>query len=235
MMHTQEHLKSSLLALLRTDAEVQAAVRACQEETEPPFLAPLTEAETALIEPVSPEELYLQEDTEALHETIARQERQLESMRQQQSAMQDVLASYARLESVYGDYLELPHTIRELTGRLLNDSSPLAFAVTGARLEVLIGLYELICENWQDCTSAELNALNGCFDLLFDLYLLSGSDLHRIVTQTGTHFAETLHILTPDSEPGQHILKVIVAGFAGEGYLARSLVKTGSLEFPEQI
>ena len=234
-MKAEESLKAALLHLLRNDPEVQAAVLDCRAQEELPLLAPLTEAETALIEPVSADEPYLHEDTEALRETIARQERQLESMRQQQTAMQDVLASYARLESVYGDYLELPHAIREAIGKLLNDSSPLAFAVTGARLEVLIGLYERICEIWEDCTAAELNALNGCFDLLFDLYLLGDTDLHRIVTQSGTHYDEEHHILTPDSTPGQRILQVIISGFAGEGILARSLVKTGSLAFPEQI
>ena len=116
-------------------------------------------------------------------------------------------------------------------GQLLNDSSPLAFAVTGAELEVLIALHELICRTEERQVRRVLNA---CFDLLFDLFLLKKPDFRRIVTHEGDAFDPARHALAAGSSPAKRVLEVIICGFTGGGTVVRSCVYTGEYGFPEQ-
>ena len=219
-------IKEELLQLLQQDAQVQAAVRGLFE-ADSPLLAPLTSEEELLLTGESTE---IPQDTANL-DTIARQERELSALRQQQARMQDVLAGYARLESVFGDYQSLPAPAQEAVGQHLNDSSPLAFAVTGAELGALTALYEIICRTNDRPVR---RVLNDCFDLLFDLFLLKSSDFRRIVTHEGDVFDPERHALTAGSSPSKRVLEVIVSGFTGSGMVVRSYVRTGEHGFPEQ-
>ena len=224
-------MKRELLDLLRHDPEVREAVRQAAAPEETPMLAPLTTEEAALFGLESPPESEPSAELADALATIERQNRQIESLWQQQAKMQDVMAAYARLERVYGHYLELPASVRPRVSEFLNDSSPLAFAVTGARLSAVCGLYQVICDVWTDCTSAELNALNECFDLVFDLFLLGASDFRRIVTHEGERFDPAIHTLSADSTDSGHIQQVIISGFEGEDIRVRSLVRTGEWAF----
>ena len=219
-------IKEELLRLLQQDAQVQAAVRGLFE-ADSPLLAPLTSEEELLLTGESTE---IPQDTANL-DTIARQERELSALRQQQARMQDVLAGYARLESVFGDYQSLPAPAQEEVGQHLNDSSPLAFAVTGAELGALTALYEIICRTNDRPVR---RVLNDCFDLLFDLFLLKSPDFRRIVTHEGEVFDPEHHALAAGSSPSKRVLEVIVSGFTGSGMVVRSYVRTGEHGFPEQ-
>lgn len=222
----RDAIRTELLTLLRSDSEVQAAIRQAAAESAMPLLAPVSAEEAVqygLEAPPMQDEPAL---TEAL-ECLAQKERQLEALRQQQAKMQDVMATYARLEAVYGDYLTLRSAWREKVGAMLNDSSPLAFAVTSANLTVLRGLHALLCEAWPQMTPQESAILNACLDLAFDLFLLGTSGYSRIATHEGEHVLPQLHAVTADSDPGKRIRQVIVAGFAGEDLCVRSLVRTG--------
>lgn len=224
-------MKRELLDLLRHDPDVRAAVRQAAAPEETPMLAPLTTEEAALFGLESPPESEPSAELADALATIERQNRQIESLWQQQAKMQDVMAAYARLERVYGHYLELPASVRPRVSEFLNDSSPLAFAVTGARLPAVCGLYQVICDVWTDCTSAELNTLNECFDLVFDLFLLGASSYRRIITHEGELFDPSLHTLSADSTESRHIMQVIISGFEGEDVRVRSLVRTGEWAF----
>lgn len=222
-------LKYSLLALLRDDPEVQCAVRQIAAAEE--MLAPVTEQEAALVERVLPQEAASADALRDALDTIERQNHQIESLRQQQMKMQDVMAGYARLERVYGDYLELRPALREHIGSLLNDSSPLSFAVTGASLEALCDLHSFVVRSHPMLTTQELWTVNACFDLLFDLFLLGTSAYRRIVTHEGERFDPKLHCLTEDSIPDKRIVQVILPGFEGPEFRVRSCVRTGERDF----
>ena len=220
-------IREELLRLLQNDPEVQAAVQALFER-EHPQLAPLSAEEEMLFGGGAVEN---ERDTETF-DTIARQERELLALRQQQAKMQDVLAGYARLEAVYGDYQALPASVREEVGQFLNDSSPLAFAVTGAELEVLTALYKVVCHAQERQVRRTLNA---CFDLLFDLFLLKNPGFRRIVTHEGDVFDPERHALAAGSIPAKRVLEVVISGFTGGGMIVRSCVRTGEHGFPEQL
>lgn len=210
MRETEQFHRTALLRCLRTDVQVRSLIReiaASQEET------PVSPVQTAQEDVRSLEErcLAAERALEAAQQTIAAQEQRMQALRQQCGQMQEVMAAYARLETVYGRYLELPEDIRESCGRLCNDSSPIAFAVTGAADSTIRAWYELICG--QHRRGQVLAVLNECFDLFFDLWMLGHPDSVRLMTQPGEMYDPARHVLTEDSLTEGRITRVIVSGF----------------------
>ena len=227
-MH-EEQIRGVLLRLLQQDAQIQNAVRQLLTNDEHSTLEPLSPAEAALFGEISAEPV---PDDDAFAEETARLMRELQALRQQQAKMQDVLANYARLEAAFGRYQTLPPEQRTAVGAFLNDSSALAFAVTGASKQVLNALYMHIVACWQDVDRRSLAVLNECFDLLFDLYLLKNPSFRRIPTHAGDAFDSRLHRAAADSTPDHRILRVIISGYEGNGRTVPSLVQTGYFAFP---
>ena len=219
-------LKSDLLHLIGTDPDIRNALRAALNDEEPPA-PPAPDTDTAELERrCKRAEAALDE----AQETIFAQEQRLSALRQQCGRLQEVLAPYARLETVYGQYLELPEDIRDTCGAFLNEFSPLSFAITGADEATLLRLHELICTQGTYMDEPTLHTLSDCFDLFFDLYLVGHPDFRRILTHEGDMFDPSLHNATPDSQPeGRVISKVLIAGFCDDltGNFRKSFVRIG--------
>lgn len=224
-------LKSELLALLCTDHDIRNALRTVlNDEEQPEAPAPGTDT-TELEQRCQRAESALEE----AQETIFAQEQRLSALRQQCGRLQEVLAPYARLETVYGQYLELPESVRDVCGAFLNEFSPLSFAITGADETTLVRLHELICARGTYLEEAALRTLSDCFDLFFDLYLVGHPDFRRILTHEGDLFDPALHLPTPDSQPeGRVISKVLIAGFCDDltGSFRKSYVRIGEKQAP---
>ncbi|MBQ4466081.1 MAG: hypothetical protein II916_08985, partial [Oscillospiraceae bacterium] len=80
-------MKRELLDLLRHDPDVRAAVRQAAAPEETPMLAPLTAEEAALFGLESPPESEPSAELADALATIERQNRQIESLWQQQAKM----------------------------------------------------------------------------------------------------------------------------------------------------
>lgn len=218
-------LKNTLLDLLRNDPDIRNALRAALNGEEPPA-APLPDKDTSELEQRCKR---AERALEEAQETIFAQEQRLSAMRQQCGRMQEVLAPYARLETVYGHFLELPEDIRDICGAFLNEFSPLSFAIIGAEENTLLRLHALICTQGTAMDEPVLAVLNEVFDFFFDLYLVGHPDFRRIVTHEGDKFDPSLHDLTPDSQPEGRISKVMIAGFCDDqtGNQWKSFVRIG--------
>ena len=219
-------LKSELLSLLRTDPDIRNALRAVLNGEEPPA-PPAPYMDTTELERRCKR---AEKALEEAQETIFAQEQRLASIREQCGRLQEVLAPYARLETVYGQFLELPDEVRDICGAFLNEFSPLSFAITGADENTLHRLHALICSQGTQMDDRTLATLGDCFDLFFDLYLVGHPDFRRILTHEGDMFDPALHELTPDSQPESRVIsKVLIAGFCDNltGNFRKSFVRIG--------
>lgn len=218
-------MKNELLELIHHDPDIRNALRAVLDAEEP-LTAPLPVKDTAELEQRCKR---AERALEEAQETIFAQEQRMSAMRQQCGRLQEVLAPYARLETVYGHFLELPEDIRDICSAFLNEFSPLSFAITGAEEETLLRLHSLICTQGTAMDESVLTVLNEVFDFCFDLYLVGHPDFRRILTHEGDKFDPSLHELTPDSQPEGRISKVMIAGFCNDqtGNQWKSFVRIG--------
>ena len=182
-------LKNTLLDLLRNDPDIRNALRAAMSDEEPPA-APLPDKDTSELEQRCKR---AERALEEAQETIFAQEQRLSAMRQQCGRMQEVLAPYARLETVYGHFLELPEDIRDICGVFLNEFSPLSFAITGAEENTLLRLHELICTQGTAMDEPVLSVLNEAFDFFFDLYLVGVPHVILVAEHQVIRRSELLH------------------------------------------
>ena len=218
-------LKSALLSLIQTDPDIRYALRAVLSGGETSE-APAPDTDTAELESRCKR---AESALDEAQETIFAQEQRLSALRQQCGRLQEVLAPYARLETVYGKYLELPEDVRDVCGTFLNEFSPLSFAITGAEETTLLRLHEMIRTQGTQMDVQTLGTLNELFDFFFDLYLVGHPDFRRIVTHEGDKYDPDLHELTPDSLPEGRISKVMIAGFCDDltGRQRKSFVRLG--------
>jgi len=124
--------------------------------------------------------------------------------------------SYSELERIYKKFNSLDEKVLNSYCSILNNSTPLAFLVTGAESDNIYLFFEKVCMEWRRYDSKTLIMLNEVFDFLFEHFCINNPEYKRIVTQIGDEFDSETHSRTSDSLPVGRVKKVIISGYINQ-------------------
>lgn len=135
---------------------------------------------------------------------------------------------YMSLELAFDKYCSLSNNVLMSFQSIINNSSSLAFLISGTNDDSIRLLFEKISMEWKKYDSQTLHTLNEVFDFLFEHFQINNPEYKRIQTEVGENFDLEKHNRTAESLPVGKITQVIISGYSNKtGKKIKSFVEVG--------
>lgn len=154
-----------------------------------------------------------------------------ETLREEKDKLKKDLTYYkenfSSLVDNYRLFNQLNDNISASFGSIVNNSSPMAFLLSGADYETIRLYFEKVSMEWKKYNNSTLTALNSIFDFFFEQFRLNNPEFRRIGAEEGQDFSLDMHTRTSDSKPVGKIRRVIIDGYENGNKKIKSLVEIG--------
>lgn len=212
---TLNNLQNELAELQNKNRELEKRFEQVQQENQQ-LNNKLAELESKLAES--------EEMQKKLKNEIVTVENEKNSLEKDLTYYQD---NFSALLHNYSLFKQLENSTAESFRSIINDSSPMAFLLSGADYEAVRLYFEKISMEWKKYDSCNLEILNSIFDFFFEQFRLNNPDYKRLNAETGQDFNLDLHTRTSDSMPVGKIRRIIINGYENGNKKIKSFVEIG--------